>query len=74
MLLIYSWPSAAVKEACTTRLLQAWLRNYQGNILELLKCLDVENALDASNQLLAALFQKSPSSELLENFDLLNQE
>ncbi|KAK2143344.1 hypothetical protein LSH36_852g00004, partial [Paralvinella palmiformis] len=66
--------SDMVKEACTSRLLQSWLSRYQGNILELLKYLDVENTLETSEQMLKAFFDKSPIHELLENFDVLNQE
>ncbi|XP_013389850.1 condensin complex subunit 3-like [Lingula anatina] len=63
-----------VKEACSSKLLQSWLRAFEGNVLELLKCLDVENSLKVVEQTLSALFQKVPAAELVQNFDQLNEE
>ncbi len=64
--------SPSVKDTCTNQLLQTWLKVYQGNILDLLKCLDVENSLDTCELMLGAIFKKSPPSELVQNFDLLD--
>lgn len=61
-----------VKETCNNKLLQAWLRAFGGDVLTLLECLDVENSLDISQQALKAIFQKVPPTELVQNFDLLN--
>lgn len=66
--------SIVVRDACISHLMQRWLSRYQGNILELLKHLDVENTLDTSNQMLKAFFDKSAVTELVNNFDILNQE
>ena len=63
-----------VREACSSRLLQAWLRLFEGNILELLKALDVENCLETAEVALKAMFKKTPSNDLVENFDLLNEQ
>ena len=63
-----------VQESCATRLLQTWLRTFDGNILELLKCLDVENSLETSELVLKTIFKKVPAHELVQNFDLLNDE
>lgn len=62
-----------VREACTSRLLQAWLKLYEGNILSLLKALDVEGCVPTAEAALHALFKKSPNAELVENFDLLDE-
>ena len=62
-----------VKEACTSRLLQAWLKLFEGNILDLLKALDVEGCVPTAEAALSALFEKSPNSELVANFDLLDE-
>lgn len=63
-----------VREACSSRMLQSWLRIYEGNILELLKALDVENSLDTSEQALKTVFKKIPVPELISNFDIINDE
>ena len=62
-----------VKEACTSRLLQAWLKLFEGNILDLLKALDVEGCVPTAEAALSALFETSPNSELVANFDLLDE-
>ena len=59
---------------CVNRLLQNWLRTFEGNILELLKCLDVENSLETAEKMLFMLFKKVPHHELIQNFDLLNEQ
>ncbi len=64
----------AVKDACATKLLQAWLRIFDGNVLDFLKCLDVENSTDNTAELaLNVVFNKVPASELVDNFELLNE-
>jgi hypothetical protein len=65
--------AASVQEACSTRLLQTWLKICEGNALDLLQCLDVENAVEACRCALKALFKTSSPKELVENFDLLNE-
>ncbi len=64
--------SDIVQDACATRLLQTWLRTYDGNILDLLMCLDVENSLETADIILKTIFKKVPAQELVQNFDLLN--
>lgn len=63
-----------VREACSSRLLQSWLRLFEGNILELLKALDVENCVKVADQALQAIFRKTPAAELVANFDLLDDQ
>ncbi|ELT89300.1 hypothetical protein CAPTEDRAFT_225765 [Capitella teleta] len=65
--------SDPVREACTGKLLQTWLLNFSGNILELLQSLDVENSMDMCRKMLKLLFKKSPSCDLLANFDLVDE-
>ena len=62
-----------VKEACASRLLQAWLRLFEGNILELLKALDVENCVETADAALRSMFKKTPSNDLVSNFTLLDE-
>ena len=62
-----------VKDACASKLLQAWLQTFGGNILNLLKCLDVENSLDTTELAIKTIFKKVPVQELVQNFDLLNE-
>ena len=62
-----------VKEACYSKLLRTWLRTYGDSTIELLNCLDVENSLEVSQQLLTVLFQKTTSvSDLISDFKLLD--
>nr|XP_006813156.1 PREDICTED: condensin complex subunit 3-like [Saccoglossus kowalevskii] len=64
--------SELVKQTCATKLLQAWLRTFQGNVIDLLNCLDVESSSDVAEQALNSLFKSVPADELMSNFDLLN--
>ena len=61
-----------VKNACSGKLLQAWLRTFGGNILDLLKSLDVEDSTDICSLVLKTLFTTSNPQELVEKFDILN--
>nr|XP_054109439.1 condensin complex subunit 3 isoform X2 [Callithrix jacchus] len=57
--------SDAVKQAMQKHLLQGWLRYSEGNILELLHRLDVENSSEVAVSVLNALFSVTPLSELV---------
>ena len=72
--ILFLFFSEIVRDACTCRLLQAWLRMHEGNVLELLRCLDVENSVDTSKQALEAMLKMSTPKELVSNFDLLEEE
>ncbi|XP_004681444.1 PREDICTED: condensin complex subunit 3 [Condylura cristata] len=58
--------SDAVKQAMQKHLLQGWLRFTEGNILELLHRLDVENSSEVAVSVLNALFAVTPLNELTE--------
>ncbi|XP_012864614.1 PREDICTED: condensin complex subunit 3 isoform X3 [Dipodomys ordii] len=58
--------SDAVKQAMQKHLLQGWLRFTEGNILELLHRLDVENSSEVAVSVLNALFVVTPLTELVE--------
>ncbi|XP_023975195.1 condensin complex subunit 3 isoform X2 [Physeter macrocephalus] len=58
--------SDAVKQAVQKHLLQGWLRFTEGNILELLHRLDVENSYEVAVSVLNALFSVTPLNELVE--------
>ncbi|KAG8510326.1 Condensin complex subunit 3, partial [Galemys pyrenaicus] len=58
--------SDAVKQAMQKHLLQGWLRFTEGNILELLHRLDVENSSEVAVSVLNALFSVTPLNELTE--------
>ncbi|XP_062898234.1 condensin complex subunit 3 [Mobula hypostoma] len=64
--------SDAVKEVVKKKLLQAWLHILDGNVLDLLHCLDVENCIDVAESALNALFSQSPLEELVTNCQNLN--
>ncbi|XP_032129220.1 condensin complex subunit 3 isoform X1 [Sapajus apella] len=57
--------SDAVKQAMQKHLLQGWLRFSEGNILELLHRLDVENSSEVAVSALNTLFSVTPLSELV---------
>ncbi|KAL0596530.1 Condensin complex subunit 3 [Plecturocebus cupreus] len=57
--------SDAVKQAMQKHLLQGWLQFSEGNILELLHRLDVENSSEVAVSVLNALFSVTPLSELV---------
>uniref|UniRef100_A0A2K5HQR5 Nuclear condensin complex subunit 3 C-terminal domain-containing protein n=1 Tax=Colobus angolensis palliatus TaxID=336983 RepID=A0A2K5HQR5_COLAP len=57
--------SDAVKQAMQKHLLQGWLRFSEGNILQLLHRLDVENSSEVAVSVLNALFSMTPLSELV---------
>jgi len=64
----------SVREACASRLLQAWLRTFNGSTLELLNCLDVENSVEVCQQMLGILFKKAPTADLVSGLDILSEE
>uniref|UniRef100_A0A8C0QJM3 Non-SMC condensin I complex subunit G n=1 Tax=Chelonoidis abingdonii TaxID=106734 RepID=A0A8C0QJM3_CHEAB len=59
--------SDAVKEVVQKKLLQAWLRLTEGDVLELLHRLDVENCPKVAISVLNAMFSLSPLSNLVQN-------
>ncbi|KAK6178461.1 hypothetical protein SNE40_013249 [Patella caerulea] len=65
--------TAAVKDACSKKVLQTWLRIFGGNILELLKSLDVENSTETCEQVLDTMFKQSQVADLVANFNLLDE-
>ncbi|XP_071948625.1 condensin complex subunit 3-like [Antedon mediterranea] len=65
--------SEIVRETCASKVLTAWLRTFEGNVLELMKCLDVENSCETAEIAMKKYLTKIPSEELVENFDLLNE-
>ena len=61
-----------VKEACATRLLQAWLCLLEENVLTLLSMLDVETSEETCQLALSSLFKPIPATELVNKFDLID--
>ncbi|KFQ71347.1 Condensin complex subunit 3, partial [Phaethon lepturus] len=59
--------SDAVKEVMKKKLLQAWLRLTEGDVLELLHRLDVENCPEVSIPVLNAMFSLSPLHDFVQN-------
>ncbi|XP_048405130.1 condensin complex subunit 3 [Stegostoma tigrinum] len=62
----------AVKEVVQKKLLPAWLRTMEGNILDLLHRLDVENCVTVAESALNSLFAQTPLEDLVEKFQNLN--
>ncbi|NXW62073.1 CND3 protein, partial [Eurystomus gularis] len=59
--------SDAVKDVMKKKLLQAWLRLTEGDILELLHRLDVENCTEVASPVLNAVFSLSPLPDFVHN-------
>ncbi|XP_062430565.1 condensin complex subunit 3 [Rhea pennata] len=59
--------SDAVKEVVKKKLLQAWLQLTEGDVLELLHRLDVENCIDVAIPVLNAIFSLSPLNDFVQN-------
>ncbi|XP_035272902.1 condensin complex subunit 3 isoform X2 [Anguilla anguilla] len=59
--------SAAVKEVVQRKLLPAWLKLLQGDVLELLHRLDVENSPDVAASALSSVFTLWTPEELLQD-------
>ncbi|PKU33460.1 condensin complex subunit 3 [Limosa lapponica baueri] len=64
--------SDAVKEVMKKKLLQAWLRLTEGDVLELLHRLDVENCPEVAISVLNAMFSLSPLHDSVQNFKNLD--
>ncbi|XP_037114328.1 condensin complex subunit 3 isoform X1 [Syngnathus acus] len=64
--------SEAVKEVVCTSLLPAWLRGLDGNAVELLHKLDVENCAETALEMLTAIFKGMDADDLLQNRIQLN--
>ncbi|KAM6261729.1 condensin complex subunit 3 [Porphyrio hochstetteri] len=62
--------SDAVKEVLKKKLLQAWLRLSEGDVLELLHRLDVENCPEVAIPVLKALFSLSPIHDFVQDCKL----
>ncbi|XP_022086528.1 condensin complex subunit 3-like isoform X2 [Acanthaster planci] len=65
--------SDMVRDTCSGKLLQAWLRIFDGNVLELLGCLDVENSCKTAELALDFVLGKAQPQDLVDNFDLLDK-
>ncbi|NXC71227.1 CND3 protein, partial [Anhinga anhinga] len=59
--------SDAVKEVIKKKLLQAWLQLTEGDVLELLHRLDVENCPEVAAAVLNAMFSSSPLQDFVQN-------
>ena len=57
----------AVREVVCSRLLPAWLLRLEGNVIELLHRLDVENCAQTALDTLKAIFKGTSTEELLQN-------
>lgn len=49
------------------RLLPAWMLRLDGNAIELLHCLDVENCAETAVDILKTVFRSSLAEEMLQN-------
>ncbi|XP_040274976.1 condensin complex subunit 3 [Bufo bufo] len=65
--------SEAVKEIMQKNLLQSWLKYTEGNVLELLHRLDVENSPEVAVSALNVMFALSSVSELVEKCNNIDE-
>lgn len=56
-----------MKEVVCSHLLPAWLLRLDGNVIEMLHRLDVENCAQTALETLKAIFKGTPTEELLQN-------
>lgn len=56
-----------MREVVCSRLLPAWLLRLDGDVIELLHRLDVENCAKMALETLKAIFKGTPAEELLQN-------
>ncbi|XP_034714051.1 condensin complex subunit 3 isoform X1 [Etheostoma cragini] len=59
--------SEAVREVVCSRMLPSWMLRLDGNVIELLHRLDVENCAQTALDTLKAIFKGTPTEELLQN-------
>ncbi|NXI53842.1 CND3 protein, partial [Chloroceryle aenea] len=64
--------SDAVKEVMSKKLLQAWLQMSEGDVLEFLHRLDVENCSEVAVPVLNAVFSLSPLHDFVQNYKNLD--
>uniref|UniRef100_A0A8D3BTM7 Non-SMC condensin I complex, subunit G n=1 Tax=Scophthalmus maximus TaxID=52904 RepID=A0A8D3BTM7_SCOMX len=57
----------SVREVVCSRLLPAWLLRLEGNVIELIHRLDVENCAQTALDTLRAIFRSSPTEKLLQD-------
>ncbi|XP_037775127.1 condensin complex subunit 3-like [Penaeus monodon] len=62
--------SDVVRGAVEKNLIQSWLRMVNGNVLDLLSCLDVETAVKEAELALQSMFRDVPYADLIENLGL----
>lgn len=62
----------AVRVICRNKLLQSWLRTFEGNVLDLLHSLDAESSTDICQRMLQHLFADSQIVDLISDFTLLD--
>ena len=67
-------PTESVKRVVSGKLLQAWLSHFQGNVLELMHCLDVESSVDICHLVLTNLFGNSTVTDLVKGFTLCDNQ
>ena len=63
----------SVREACGKGLLQTWLGQYGGNILEVLEKLDVEESHEIVAKALTELYKHCEPARLVKDFDILDE-
>lgn len=71
---LYWFITDMVQQACSGKLLQAWMRTFGGNILELLKSLDVEDSTDVCSKVLETLFKVSTVQDMIVSFSILDDQ
>lgn len=64
---LFLWAVEAVRDMVCNRMLPAWLLRLDGNVIEMLHRLDVENCAQTALEALKAIFKGMSTEELLQN-------
>lgn len=64
---LFLWAVEAVRDMVCNRILPAWLLRLDGNVIEMLHRLDVENCAQTALEALKAIFKGMSTEELLQN-------
>ena len=63
-----------VQNCVKKKLIPSWLRMLDGNVLDLLTCLDVEASIKEAELILKTIFEIIPFPDLVENIGLIKQQ
>ncbi|XP_031571204.1 condensin complex subunit 3-like [Actinia tenebrosa] len=66
--------SSVIQEVCIKCILQGWLKSLDGNVVSLLKCLDIENSVDTAEIAVKALLKGMMKEDLQDQISSLKSD